>query len=236
MTHSTEQVVTHCDRAVLLERGRKVADGLPRPIVNQYLDLLYGRTPAEQANPVPGGEPVPVELPVQLHEFDPDFASRPEPLFASRPLYNPYEHRWGDRRAEVMDFALFAGAEAFPQQVRARSTVTCYVRCRFSASLVRPIFGITLKTKEGLTVYGTNTEMTRMETPLSPEAGSGVIRCTFELNCAPGDYFVSVGIASRDASGEVVPHDRRYDAVHLCVEAADPFMGITDLGARLRVL
>lgn len=236
VTHSTEQVVTHCDRAILLEGGRKVADGLPRPIVNQYLDLLYGRTPAEHAVPAKGHASAPAELPEQLHAFDPAFSSRPEPLFASRPMYNPYEHRWGDRRAEIMDFVLFAGAEAFPQQVRARSAITCYVRCRFSPDLVRPIFGITLKTKEGLTVYGTNTEMTRMETPLSPEAGSAVLYCTFELNCAPGDYFVSLGIASRDTSGEIVPHDRRYDAVHLCVEAADPFLGITDLGARLGVL
>ena len=235
VTHSTEQVVTHCDRAILLERGRKIADGLPRPIVNQYLDLLYGRTPAEVAAPAPGRSAA-VELPPQLHEFDPEFSTRPDPMFESRPLYNRYEHRWGDRRAEIMDFVLFAGAEAFPQQVPARSTITCYVRCRFSTGLVRPIFGITLKTKEGLTVYGTNTEMTRMETPLSSEAESGVVRCTFDLNCAPGDYFVSLGIASRDASGEVVPHDRRYDALHVCVEAADPFLGITDLGAQLRML
>jgi lipopolysaccharide transport system ATP-binding protein len=235
VTHSTEQVVTHCDRAILLERGAKVADGLPRPIVNQYLDLLYGRSPAEVAQQGPRRSAA-VELPPQLHEFDPEFSTRPAPMFESRPLYNRYEHRWGDRRAEIEDFVLFAGAEAFPQQVPARSTITCYVRCRFSAGLVRPIFGITLKTKEGLTVYGTNTEMTRMEKPLSSEPDSGVIRCTFDLNCAPGDYFVSLGIASRDASGEVVPHDRRYDAVHVCVEAADPFLGITDLGAQLRML
>ncbi|TWH02851.1 lipopolysaccharide transport system ATP-binding protein [Pseudoxanthomonas taiwanensis J19] len=100
--------------------------------------------------------------------------------------------------------------------------------------MVRPIFGITLKTKEGLTVYGTNSEMAGMGDALA--AGDGVVACSFELNCAPGDYFLSFGIASRDGNGEVVPHDRRYDSVHLCVESSDAFLGITDLKAELQVL
>lgn len=236
VSHSTEQIVTHCDRAVLLEHGQKVEDGAPRPVVNRYLDLLYGREPVAAA----GGGETPgtpaVVLPELLKGFDPEFASRREPRFESRPQYNRYEHRWGDRRAEIVDFALFAGDEAYPQVVRAKSVLTCYVRYRFAAAIARPIFGITLKTAEGLTVYGTNTEMARLEKPLAPDLVGGVICCRFELNCARGDYFLSFGIASRDASGEAVPHDRRYDSVHLRVEASEEFLGITDMRAEIGVV
>ena len=236
VTHSTEQVVTHCDRAVLLEGGLVLADGAPRAIVNRYLDLLYGRerlgTPAPDAV---GQERATVLLPPQLDEADPEFSTRDEPRFESRPLYNAYEHRWGDHRAQITDFAVFAGAEAWPARIRAGGRVACYARDRFVLPLVRPIFGITLKTKEGLTVYGTNTEMTHAR-GFDAESGGGVIACAFDLNCAAGDYFVSLGIASRDATGEVVPHDRRYDAVHLCVESEGEFLGITDLKAELKVL
>lgn len=238
VTHSTEQVVTHCDRAVLLDHGHKLDEGEPRPIVNRYLDLLYGRKPAIGSNAANGSLPEADEsrdaiLPGQLQELDAEFGSRSEALFESRPLYNPYEHRWGDRRAEITDFAVFSRGEAYPQQVRARSRVTCYVRCRLHEPVVRPIFGITLKTKEGLTVYGTNSEMAGLGDALG---GDGVIACSFDINCAPGDYFLSFGIASRDANGEVVPHDRRYDSVHLCVEPVDTFLGITDLRAELQVI
>lgn len=238
VTHSTEQVVTHCDRAVLLDHGRKLDEGAPRPIVNRYLDLLYGRRPVEAAGSAAAemsAEGRGAALPEQLQAFDPEFASRPQALFSSRPLYNPYEHRWGDRRAEIVDFALFAGGQAYPQHVRARSRLACYVRYRLHAPVVRPIFGITLKTKEGLTVYGTNTEMAGMGDALTA-GGEGVIACNFEINCAPGDYFLSFGIASRDVHGEVVPHDRRYDSVHLCVEPVDAFLGITDLRAEFRII
>ncbi|MDQ1120319.1 MULTISPECIES: ABC transporter ATP-binding protein [Pseudoxanthomonas] len=238
VTHSTEQVVTHCDRAVLLEAGRKLADGAPRLIVNKYLDLLYGRAPVD--------EPVVAvndtkhvahhAMPIQVELCDPDFALRKEPRFDSRPLYNPYEHRWGDRRAELLDFMLFIGEQVYPQVIRSGQVLTCYVRYRFKESIIGPIFGITLKTKEGVTVYGTNTELARLERPLASEPSEGVVRVTLPLNCAAGDYFLSLGIASRVTSGEVVPHDRRYDAIHLCVEADRPFFGVTDLGAEIRIV
>lgn len=239
VTHSTEQVVTHCDRAVLLERGQKLADGVPRPIVNQYLDLLYGRTPAAPRNgevPSAGGALAAKAIPAQVEACDPEFAKREEARFASRPLYNPYEHRWGDQRAELVDFMVFTGDQAYPQVVRSGQAVTCYVRYRFREPIVGPIFGVTLKTKEGVTVYGTNTELARLEQPLTGEQVDGVLRVTLPLNCAPGDYFLSLGLASRDASGEVIPHDRRYDAIHLCVEADQPFIGVTNLGAEIRII
>ncbi|MBD9369584.1 ABC transporter ATP-binding protein [Xanthomonas sp. XNM01] len=243
VTHSTEQVVTHCDRAILLDQGRKLSEGAPRPIVNQYLDLLYGRTKgpsaADRGMRVQADTEVvdaPLPMPALLDAFDADFASRQDPMFESRPCYNPYEHRWGDRRAEITDVVVFAGDTPYPQTIPARSMLTCYIRYRFDDPIVRPIFGFTLKTKEGLTVYGINTEMADAGKLFDSDTGSGVICCRVELNCAPGDYFISLGIASRDTSGEVVPHDRRYDAIHVCVEADGQFLGITDLRAELKVI
>jgi lipopolysaccharide transport system ATP-binding protein len=238
VTHSTEQVVTHCDRAILIDQGHKLEDGAPRPVVNRYLDLLYGRQKNEQVIEKTGEHAGDASVSPQLHALDPAFGERHDAFFTSRPSYNPYEHRWGDGCAEIMDFAVFAGDEAFPQVVRSGAEISLYLRFRFKTDMVRPILGVTLKTKEGLTVYGTNTEMALMEEAFpAGEAGhSGVVLCQFSLNCAPGDYFLSVGIASRDGSGEAAPHDRRYDAIHLCVEPDLAFIGITDLGARLQFL
>lgn len=237
VTHSTEQVVIHCDRAILLEGGRKVADGEPRAVANQYLDLLYGRQPSGRGGvPERRAEGAPV-LPDLLERFDPDFATRPEVRFESRPLYNRYEHRWGDRGAELVDFAVFAEDEPFPHSIRPGAMLTCYVRYRFFDDIQHPIFGVTLKTKEGVTVYGTNTEMTPPIKPFDTTSSvDGVIACRLTLNCAPGDYFLSFGIASRDGGGEALPHDRRYDAVYLPVGTGEPFLGITDLRAGIAIL
>lgn len=237
VTHSTEQVVTHCDRAILIDHGHKLDDGEPRPVVNRYLDLLYGRQRIETA-PRTGEHAGDAAVNEQLASFDAAFGERHESLYASRPAYNPYEHRWGDGRAELMDFALFSGDDVFPPAIRSGQELSLYVRYRFKSAVTRPILGITLKTKEGLTVYGTNTEM--MPTDESSFVGedgvSGIALCQIPMKCAPGDYFLSIGIASRDGSGEAVPHDRRYDSIHICIEPDNPFIGIADLRARLQFL
>lgn len=238
VTHSTEQVVTHCDRAILIDRGNKLEDGAPRPVVNRYLDLLYGRERDVRIVEKVGEHAGDATVNPQLLGFDPEFGERHDAFFATRPSYNPYEHRWGDGCAEIIDFAVFAGDEVYPQVIRSGADVSVYLRYRFKRDIIRPILGITLKTKEGLTVYGTNTEIALMEEAFPDgEAGrSGIAHCQFKLNCAPGDYFLSLGIASRDGSGEAVPHDRRYDAIHLCVDPDQSFIGITDLRAKLQFL
>ncbi|MEA9563690.1 MULTISPECIES: ABC transporter ATP-binding protein [Xanthomonas] len=237
VTHSTEQVVTHCDRAILIDQGQKLEDGAPRPVVNLYLDLLYGRQKSAAASASSQVMPTSsMQLDHQLAQFDSEFGEREETMFASRPLFNPYEHRWGDGKAELLDFALFSQGQAFPNSLPAGAEIELYLRYRCDADLIRPILGITLKTKEGLTVYGTNTEMAAVEGVFKAEGKSGIAQCRMRLNCAAGDYFISVGLASRETNGEVVPHDRRYDAIHLCVESTLPFIGITDLRASLKLI
>uniref|UniRef100_UPI00262FDF7C Wzt carbohydrate-binding domain-containing protein n=1 Tax=uncultured Desulfobulbus sp. TaxID=239745 RepID=UPI00262FDF7C len=61
-----------------------------------------------------------------------------------------------------------------------------------------------------------------------------VINAVVEFSCAlaQGDYFLSLGIATR-VGEEIVPHDRRYDAIHLQVRPNASFFGLTDLGLRL---
>lgn len=238
VTHSTEQVVMHCDRAVLLDRGVKLDDGKPRPIVNRYLDLLYGRESRKSTESVENLKGTSdAEIPAVVSTLDPEFSSRPGAWFENRPSYNPYEYRWGDGRAEIADFILHAGDVAYPQTIRSGDKVKLYVRYRFHEPIVRPIFGVTLKTKEGLTVYGTNTELTvPVGRVFDSQVVDGVLGIELGLNCARGDYFISLGIASRDVSGEVIPHDRRYDSIHVCISADDEFIGITDLGAKIKVL
>lgn len=241
VTHSTEQVVAHCDRAILLENGQVVVNGEPRPVVNRYLDLLYGRTRnADVAAPEPSG-PSHSSLhgkdDLLLLKWDPDFRTRPEPYYHERPAYNPYEHRWGDGCAELMDFALVSDAQWFPSAVISGSEIILYVKFRFREQIGRPILGLTVKTKEGVTVYGTNSELLDIVEIIESGAAGMVqiARMQFRCNLAPGDYFLSLGIAS-GGSGDAIPHDRRYDSIHLSVILNKRFYGMTDLGASINVL
>ncbi|EER61944.1 ABC transporter related protein [Acidovorax delafieldii 2AN] len=231
VTHSSEQIVTHCSKAVLLNDGAVLEIGEPRRIVNRYLDVLFGRErkSSSVSSNVPLPKPdrvVPVAYPL----------SHTDDVFATHPGYNPHEYRWGDGSARILDFFLSTNGEPYPSAIDTGQNLVLAVSVKFEINMVRPILGVTIKTKEGVTVYGVNSETLEVDAfKVLGQAGSVVIpELRFCCRLAPGDYFVSLGLASR-IGADVVPHDRRYDAIHLKVSPDSRFHGLVDLEADLRV-
>lgn len=232
VTHSSEQVVAHCSRAILLDAGKVEATGEPRFVVNRYLDLLFGKN----------------RLPPYTETASPDITrsdmsniecfnlplNNQEDVFATRPGHNPHEYRWGDGQASILDFYLCADGEEYPSAITSGQRIVLGVSVKFLNHLVRPILGITIKTKEGITVYGANSETLSVEAFQSFGQHGQVIhaKACFCCRLAPGDYFISLGIATRQ-EGEITPHDRRYDAIHLQVRPLSTFTGLVDLGLDL---
>ena len=224
VTHSSEQIVTHCDRAILLEKGVVLEEGDPKMVINRYHDVLFGK---EQHAPILPEIAVakPLTSGANTHDLSTD-----ADLFATRQGYNPYEYRWGDKAAEILDFYCECDGAAYPKSIKSGRTVAIEVTVRFQKQLVNPIFGLTLKTKEGVTIYGSNSEL--LSASAVRELGSGgstaIIAVTLLANLAPGDYFLSLGIATRHGE-TITPHDRRYDSIHLAVEPPEPFFGLAQL-------
>ena len=230
VTHSTEQIVTHCDRAVLLEAGRIHMVGAPRDVVNYYLDLLFGR---ERTS---GSEAAPAAAAIAAGAARPALSVTHE-TFSSRRGYNPHEYRWGDGAATILDFSLSANGVEDPATIACGDHVQLDVAVRFDRPVVGPIFGATLKSKDGITIFGSNSEM--LAIPGVREIGSAgevvVLRLMFECRLGAGDYFLSLGVASREAE-TVVPHDRRYDAIHLKVVPDARFFGLADLALSMDIV
>lgn len=238
VTHSSEQIVTHCSRALLLDAGELVTQGNPRDVINRYMDLLFGRKPAALSDAgAQAGEPdtdaaqenaLPADIAEGL-EFTGD-------AFATRPGYNQYEYRWGDRAAEIVDFRLASEGHDFPHSVKTGKQVTLRFALVFYKALSRPILGVTIKTKEGVTVFGTNSELLGNTSTyeLGKEGEKAVATIQFVCNLAPGDYFLSLGLATH-AGNEVVPHDRRYDSIHVIVSPDSSFFGLANVKMELDV-
>lgn len=228
VSHATEQVITHCDRALLLHDAAVHQLGAPKDVVHTYLDLLFGgqrRAPASRAESVDSGVSPAVPL----------AAATEGNAFAARPNYNPYEFRWGDGSVSIEDFRLTANGAEVQGAVDSGTPLKLTLGVAFLRDVTRPIAGLTLKTKDGITVYGTNSEMTPpAEGPIPGSAGTQA-QVSFMFNCllGPGDYFISVGIASRDGE-DVIPHDRRYDSIHLHV-TGNGFFGLAKLDATINM-
>ena len=228
VTHSSEQIVTHCSRALLLNSGSVLEMGEPRRVVNRYMDLLFGKEPKSFAQ-----EPY-----AQLAAVAPDDSIEglncADDVFSTRACYNPDEYRWGDGAATILDFLLCADNQSYPSAVSIGQTIKLSVAVKFNAELVRPIFGINVKTKEGVTVYGANSETLGAEEfkTIGKVGSVVVVEVLFGCRLAPGDYFISLGVATKEGE-EVIPHDRRYDVIHLQVRPEPSFFGLVDLGLSL---
>lgn len=236
VTHSVDLVTRHCSSAVLLHEGSVRLQGEPKDVVHEYLDLLFGRRTAPAARVA--GASAPAAGKVAGTEAAADGgAPRPDDLrdsgFESRPGYNPYEYRWGDRSASIVDYSLAStGKPPGSTVVDADSELRLSMRVRFAAPCGVPVYGITVKTPDGVAVAGTNS----MVTPIAGSAGGAVeagatvdVRFRFQPRLAAGDYLLSLGVADlRD--GEIVPLDRRYDAIAITVMASGRTTGLADLG------
>ncbi len=230
VTHSSEQIVTHCDSAILLNQGEVLERGDPKNVVNRYYDVLFGTGTTQDVPDAPSLPPSSPQNTVNTH-----LLSVTEDCFSSRQGYNPYEYRWGDRAASILDYRTECESDIYPLSIRCGSRMDIELTVRYHRALINPIFGLTVKNKEGVTLYGSNSELLSY-TPMreTGEAGSTIfIQACFQANLAPGDYFISLGIATRDGE-TITPHDRRYDAIHFSVRSPEPFFGLTPLDLSIR--
>lgn len=232
VTHASEQVVTHCSRAILLERSRVELIDKSRPVINRYLDILFGRDRRQDSKTEQTLNQAPtLELSTSLVD---DGLSFSEDKYSTKVGYNPHEYRWGDGAATLLDFHLSAGGREYPNTIDAGEQITLSVAVKFNHLVVNPILGFTIKTKEGVTIYGTNSylldcdDMSQMGAP----GTQAKARLSFQNKLASGDYFISIGLASRQGE-EIVPHDRRYDSIHFIVSPTPRHHGLIDLAVSM---
>lgn len=208
VSHSTEQITRHCDRAVLLEGGRVDCIGKPKDVCNRYMDLLFGSEPTPDKTAA-----------VESGSLDECSSESAVPgTFEERPGYNAMEYRWGNRDAEMVDFLISAEGKPHSPQIVTGTPIGLKVWVKFHRDVAFPIFALTIKTSDGVTVFGCNSRDC-IDGPVVRAARADETLCvTFRLDplLAAGDFLLSLGVVE-DQAGQIVPLDRRYDSVHIVV-------------------
>lgn len=232
VTHSSEQIVSHCSQAILLNDGEQLMIGKPIKCVNRYMDLLFGKERNEISS-------APVKNSIRTAKVSKakyDLSSQAD-TFSTRLGYNPHEYRWGDGSVAILDYYIESEGEAYPSSIETGQRLRLGVSIIFHSNLIRPILGVTIKTKEGITVYATNSEFLKNKELRSLGKSNTSICAEIEFTCrlASGDYFISLGIATRQGE-HITPHDRRYDSIHLRVRPNNTFFGLADLSLSINTV
>jgi lipopolysaccharide transport system ATP-binding protein len=221
VSHSTEQVARLCDTAILLDRGKLICRGEPNSVIREYLPRLF-EDAMRPATPDGGSK---------LEGFE--GSSDPEAeKFHLRPGYNSAEHRWGTREARIVDFRLSTSGDVHVCAMRSQERLKIDLKVLFLRTVDFPIYGLVLKSKEGITLFGTTSRDIDLPFSARPhvQAAGSIARVRFELTpqlCA-GDYFLSLGVVdgSRD---NLIPLDRRYESIQIRVTDPPAYVGMVNM-------
>lgn len=221
VTHSTGDVVKHCDRALLLKHGQLVMDGSARAVSNRYMDELFGKkVKTEAADDAASSEGL-------------SLLNGTADEFHTRPGYHPQEHRWGHGGAAILDYLVVADGEEYPSRIESNAHTDFFFKVRFDQNYDNVVPGFLIKTLEGIFLYGTNSFIsTHGRESISARAGDvKVFKFSLPLALNEGHYIISFGVSSGNPLQELTPLDRRYDAVLIHVGRTLQFWGIVDLEA-----
>jgi lipopolysaccharide transport system ATP-binding protein len=208
VSHDPGAVRALCNRAILLNNGKMLADGTPSDVLNRYQKIIMARQQAYEANLKPADEPA--------HKIE------------APPLNYVYRH--GDGSAEVLQVELLDSALRPTQLVETGEPLTVRVVYVAHEDLDDVVCGFLIRNRHGIHVYGTNTEL--QEVPFEPVKKGELIEVTFEFNCwlAPDQLSLCVAVHSSAA----VSFDWLDGCLFFRVMSARRMEGVANLNATAR--
>ncbi len=139
--------------------------------------------------------------------------------------------RRGNGRAEIVSIETLDDAGHPTAVWRSGEIATVRVTVHYCDAVQEPVIGMMVRTRIGLEVYGTNTELEKLGTG-SCAAGTRIqIEFAFRCDLCPGEYTVTA--ASHDADG--VAHDWIDDAVTFTVADSRYTAGVANLRAQVKI-
>ena len=114
--------------------------------------------------------------------------------------------------------------------IRSGEKITVRVKLRFREPVENAVAGILIRTRIGVSVYGTNTELE--QTPIGPRRRDELVEVDFEFPCnlCPQEYTLTA--ASHDPDGTA--HEWLEEALRFTVVDDRPTAGVANLNAEVR--
>ena len=222
VSHDLGAISKYCDRAVLINKGDKVAEGTPKDMIDIYKKILVGQQPvlSSKMEGAMGPDKQP-ELPAGQ-------------LWKSNYQLNPNLNEYGDGRATIVDFAVIDDNGNYTNAIMKGSTFTVRSRVHFNTDIDNPIFTLTFKTLKGIDVTGTNTMYEKCDVGLCREGEDYVATFTQRMDMQGGEYLMSISCTGYDGTDFVAYH-RLYDLMNITVVSTKNTVGYYDMNSTVTV-
>lgn len=217
VTHSLDLVTTHCNQALLLDRGTLVEQGRPKAVVDEYNRLITSRGRMTVTSKVGNSD----------QAISQQISSSKEIEWQGLFRVNPNEDRYGTKKAEILEAGIFTPNHEPVQVLERNQQYLIKVKVRHNDRMPAAIVAYSIKDPKGTILCGANTLFQNVM--IGHMEKGDVILVTFrqQIRINPGEYLLSIGAAAFE-EGEYVVYDRRFD--HMVIQIiADQFrVGLFD--------
>lgn len=221
VTHDMGSVIRYCNRCVLLNAGKKVAEGKPQEMVDLYKRIMVGQwneneESSEEASPVQSSN------------------VKNDQLWKDQISTNPDIEVYGDGRADIIDFGIFSDTGDIGNNVYKGDYYSVKMKVRINEDNLNPIFAFKLRDIKGTELTGTNTMLEDIDTSQCKKGDIVTIIFRQKQYLQPGQYLVSLGCTAFEGDQFVV-YCRNYNCCVLGVVAQKGTIGIFDSESEVRV-
>lgn len=217
VSHDLGSITKYCDRAMLLNKGKKLFEGTPKEAVDLYKQVLVGQYQE-------GGE----------EEKTPWKQSGGTSLWRSALAINPEVLEYGSKKAEIIDFAFVDAAGTYGNVVEKGSKMTVKMKVLFHEDIAEPIFAFSFKNRMGIELCGTNTMFEKIEIAPKRAGETQTVSFTQNMDLQGGEYLLSLGCTGYP-HGEFAVYHRLYDVCSLTVVSTKNTVGYYDMNTEITV-
>ncbi len=231
VSHDLGSISKYCDRVVLLNKGNKIAEGIPKDMID-----LYKRVLVHQWDPDGSGtdqqkeadEKEQKETENHLHSMEKTLSGTQ--LWKSRFEINPSLNEYGTGQAEIVDFCVEDDRGNLTSTIEKGSRFRIKYKVRFYETIHDPIFTFTLKNVQGTAITGTNTMYEKKD--IGDVEPQEEYLCVFEqeMNLQGGSYLLSISCTGYQ-DGEFQVYHRLYDVIGITVVSEKDTVGFYDMNS-----
>ena len=225
VSHDLGSISKYCDRVVLLNRGKKLAEGTPKEMVSMYKRIMVNQDKAEE---------------IAAHQMDMSSLEEDdekeikeaacEGQWKNHYNLNPDVDEYGNGAAEIEDFAIIDENGNYTNAIVKGTRFRLKSKVKFKQDVHDPIFTYTFKNIQGVAITGTNTMYEKKDVPLAKEGETYVATFEQDMFLQGGEYLLSMSCTGyRD--GEFQVYHRLYDVCNVTVVSDKNTVGFYDMNS-----
>lgn len=222
VTHNINDVMTNCNRVIILENGKKTFDGGVKEGVNRYKKIIVGIDPDEDVKKE--------ETPKKGKK-----KSKDKGEWKLKCNQNPNMIEYGNGEADVFDYGIFDKDGNPVNTFDNDDMITFKSKVRFNTKVNEPIFTLTIKDFSGKDITGTNSNIEKVATGTFEEGDIAIAEFTQKIPIVPGKYTVSFSCTKYNASGALEALSRKYDAILIEIMSSKNSVGIVRIDSNINI-